>query len=90
MFSVTERENSQTGELKTVALQERGLFQPQQFATTVYRTELAANSRTWITNGSGHVGWYELLTDNPAEAFDYYSRRFGWKSPRPLNRLYGP
>ncbi|MBB5060511.1 putative enzyme related to lactoylglutathione lyase [Granulicella aggregans] len=36
------------------------------------------------------MGWYELLTDNPAEAFDYYSRRFGWKSPRPLNRLYGP
>ncbi|MBB5060754.1 conjugative relaxase-like TrwC/TraI family protein [Granulicella aggregans] len=42
IFNVTERENSQTGELKTGALQERGLFQSQQFATTVYRTELAA------------------------------------------------
>jgi conjugative relaxase-like TrwC/TraI family protein len=42
IFNVTERENSQTGELRTGALQERGLFQSQQFATTVYRTELAA------------------------------------------------
>ena len=42
IFNVTERENSQTGERKTGALQERGLFQSQQFATTVYQTELAA------------------------------------------------
>jgi conjugative relaxase-like TrwC/TraI family protein len=42
IFNVTERKNSQTGELRTGALQERGLFQSQQFATTVYRTELAA------------------------------------------------
>jgi conjugative relaxase-like TrwC/TraI family protein len=42
IFNVTERENAQTGELRTGALQERGLFQSQQFATTVYRTELAA------------------------------------------------
>ena len=45
IFNVTERENSQTGERKTGALQERGLFQSQQFATTVYRTELAARLR---------------------------------------------
>ncbi len=37
IFNVTEREHGKTG-----ALQERGLFQSQQFATTVYRTELAA------------------------------------------------
>src|SRR5271168_4442999 len=42
IFNVTERENGQTGERKTGALQERGLFQSQQFATAVYRTELAA------------------------------------------------
>lgn len=42
IFNVTERENRQTGEIRMGALQERGLFQLQQFATTVYRTELAA------------------------------------------------
>ncbi len=37
IFNVTERENGETR-----ALQERGLFQSQQFATGVYRTELAS------------------------------------------------
>src|SRR5277367_3156859 len=36
VFNVTERENGQTR-----ALQERSLFQSQQYATTVYRSELA-------------------------------------------------
>ncbi len=36
IFNVTERENSQTR-----ALQERSLFQSQQYATSVYRSELA-------------------------------------------------
>ncbi len=37
IFNVTERANGETR-----ALQERGLFQSQQFATGVYRTELAS------------------------------------------------
>jgi conjugative relaxase-like TrwC/TraI family protein len=36
IFNITERENSETR-----ALQERSLFQSQQYATTVYRSELA-------------------------------------------------
>ena len=36
VFNVTERDNGQTR-----ALQERSLFQSQQYATTVYRSELA-------------------------------------------------
>ena len=36
IFNITERENGQTR-----ALQERSLFQSQQYATTVYRSELA-------------------------------------------------
>ncbi len=36
IFNMTERENGQTR-----ALQERGLFQSQQYVTTVYRSELA-------------------------------------------------
>ncbi len=27
----------------------------------------------------GNVGWHELLTDDPAKAFDYYSRHYGWQ-----------
>lgn len=27
----------------------------------------------------GNVGWYELLTDNAAKAFDYYSKHYGWQ-----------
>jgi predicted enzyme related to lactoylglutathione lyase len=27
----------------------------------------------------GNVGWHELLTDDPAKAFDYYSRHYGWE-----------
>src|SRR5260370_16436500 len=36
IFNVTERENGQTR-----ALQERSLFQSQQYATSVYRSEIA-------------------------------------------------
>lgn len=28
---------------------------------------------------AGSVGWHELLTDDPAKAFDYYSRHYGWQ-----------
>jgi predicted enzyme related to lactoylglutathione lyase len=27
----------------------------------------------------GSVGWHELLTDDAAKAFDYYSRHYGWR-----------
>jgi hypothetical protein len=27
----------------------------------------------------GNVGWHELLTDDQATAFDYYSRHYGWQ-----------
>jgi predicted enzyme related to lactoylglutathione lyase len=27
----------------------------------------------------GNVSWHELLTDDPAKAFDYYSRHYGWQ-----------
>jgi predicted enzyme related to lactoylglutathione lyase len=27
----------------------------------------------------GNVGWHELLTDDAAKAFDYYSRHYGWQ-----------
>lgn len=40
IFNVTERENGQTR-----ALQERSLFQTQQYATSVYRSELAMRLR---------------------------------------------
>jgi conjugative relaxase-like TrwC/TraI family protein len=40
IFNVTERENGQTR-----ALQERSLFQSQQYATSVYRSELAVRLR---------------------------------------------
>jgi len=40
IFNVTERENGQTG-----ALQERGLFESQQFATAVYQSELTYRLR---------------------------------------------
>lgn len=40
IFNITERENGQTR-----ALQERSLFQSQQYATTVYRSELAMRLR---------------------------------------------
>ncbi len=30
----------------------------------------------------GNVGWHELLTDDPAKAFDYYSRHYGWEKDR--------
>ena len=40
IFNVTERENGQTR-----ALQERGLFESQQFATAVYQTELTYRLR---------------------------------------------
>jgi predicted enzyme related to lactoylglutathione lyase len=26
----------------------------------------------------GNVGWHELLTDDAAKAFDYYSKHYGW------------
>jgi conjugative relaxase-like TrwC/TraI family protein len=41
IFNVTERENGQTR-----ALQERSLFQSQQYATSVYRSELAMRSHS--------------------------------------------
>jgi len=41
IFNVTERENGQTR-----ALQERSLFQSQQYATSVYRSELAMRLQT--------------------------------------------
>lgn len=41
IFNVTERENGQTR-----ALQERGLFQSQQFATAVYQSELTYRLRS--------------------------------------------
>jgi len=28
---------------------------------------------------AGNVGWHELLTDDPATAFDYYSKHYGWQ-----------
>ena len=28
---------------------------------------------------TGNVGWHELLTDDPAKAFDYYSKHYGWQ-----------
>lgn len=27
----------------------------------------------------GNVGWHELLTDDAAKAFDYYSKHYGWQ-----------
>ncbi|TCK75635.1 VOC family protein [Acidipila rosea] len=27
----------------------------------------------------GNVGWHELLTDDQAKAFDYYSKHYGWQ-----------
>src|SRR3954449_8899947 len=27
----------------------------------------------------GNVGWHELLTDDAASAFDYYSKHYGWQ-----------
>jgi hypothetical protein len=27
----------------------------------------------------GNVGWHELLTDDQATAFDYYSKHYGWQ-----------
>ena len=27
----------------------------------------------------GNVGWHELLTDDSAKAFDYYSKHYGWQ-----------
>jgi uncharacterized protein len=30
----------------------------------------------------GNVGWHELLTDDPAKAFDYYSKHYGWEKDR--------
>jgi predicted enzyme related to lactoylglutathione lyase len=28
---------------------------------------------------AGNVGWHELLTDDAAKAFDYYSKHYGWQ-----------
>jgi hypothetical protein len=47
IFNVTERENGQTR-----ALQPRELFVSQNYATNVYRSELAARLRIWDTPSS--------------------------------------
>jgi len=44
------------------------LFEPRQ-TTAPPRLEQRA---------AGNVGWHELLTDDAAKAFDYYSKHYGW------------
>jgi conjugative relaxase-like TrwC/TraI family protein len=86
IFNMTERENGQTR-----ALQERSLFQSQQYATSVYRSELAMRSaraglrdRTRQARPAGDQGLHagisgciqsKARTDQAALAGDWKRRR---------------
>jgi len=37
----------------------------------------------------GHVGWYELFTEDVIQAFDFYSRRYGWTKAQDLEMPNG-
>ena len=45
------------------------LFEPRSPETPARLEQMAV----------GNVGWHELLTDDQAAAFDYYSRHYGWQ-----------
>jgi hypothetical protein len=45
------------------------LFEPERNDTPPRLDQMAV----------GNVGWHELLTDDPARAFDYYSGHYGWE-----------
>ena len=55
-----------------------GVADPQGTAFVVFKGTSPEGPPTGTAEDIGYVGWHELLANNGAEAFDFYSSLFGW------------
>lgn len=55
------------------------VMDPQKVKYLLFEPGTQAAQPRLAQREAGNVGWHELLTDDAATAFDYYSKHYGWK-----------